>query len=203
MQEFFISLLENIYLSLLTHVDIKALRTEETLSSLKNGWGGKTINNLPAYPYFEQYINGEKMEALEGLTMYYFNRAINEKLIFKDKKQGGIKGGSAYQHIVSLHNKNNIILKDDLSNLDNNLVKRGFEERVKKRFEMIDTIANEGYKSRYNFIHATQKNGLYYLTDGHHRTAALALLGYKQIPVNVDDSLLLKSIRTLFRFLHH
>lgn len=200
-KEFLIQQLEKVYTKLLSHVPIENIRTESTPDSIKHGWAHQPIHCHPSYPFFKLYLEGNPAEALQAMSDYYYNRAIHNGLIYVSKKEGGIKGGSAYQTIVEIHRMNGITLDKELSNLDLALVAQGFEERIRERFKMIDSIKNNGFKVRY-FIHAEEHDALYVLSDGHHRAVALYLLGYTHIPLNINQSPLLNRLRRIFRSIH-
>jgi hypothetical protein len=196
-------IIDFIYYLFLLKVPISQIRTEITKTSIRDGWADKPISNLPIYPFFKLYIDGHKDEALNEMTAYYFNIAIDNKAIYIDKKDGGMKYGSTFQAISKLHKDMGIVLNEDLSNLDLDITKTAIQNRIFARFRMIDSIIKNGYSPSCQLIHAKSNiNDIYHLTDGHHRVATMDILGYKTIPLAVNKPWSVKKIRRLLRTIH-
>ena len=91
-----------------------------------------------------------------------------------------------YNKVWLLHSNNGIAIKENLQNLNEQLLWQAIEDLVDMRFLLCNEIAEKGYKSEpNNNIILTFRNGLYHLTGGHHRTCILKILGYKTIPKSV------------------
>jgi len=198
----FKTLLDFIYNIFLKKIYIKDIRTELKIASLKQEWGAKSISHLPIYPYLKLYIDGKKIEAETLIKKYYLYNLIDNGAIYKDKKDGGKKNGSAYMLIKEKHLEQGIILNYNLSNLNLKIVEEAIVERIKKRFAMIDSLKKYGYSPSCKLIHVIKKDNLFFIKDGHHRVAVLEILGYKTIPVVINNTKFITLFRRIFRIIH-
>ena len=100
------------YISL-QEIPIDKVRNEIREVSVKEGWGGKTIEHFPPSSFFRMYLDGNQAEAKQGMEDWYFDRFINKKFYLCAKRKGGMAGGSLFIRIAREHEKEGIDLKGD------------------------------------------------------------------------------------------
>lgn len=147
---------------------------------VNEGFGGQQIILSPIYSFYQEYIHGDKQQAINAWCDWYQDQF--NKYHDVSKAHGGMHKGSLYRLILMNHNiaHQNI---SDMKDADPKIIKSAISQRVAQRFSLAEQIINEGYVTDLsNPITAIKKNGKYYLTGGHHRVCILAAMGEKFIP---------------------
>ncbi len=165
----------------LTSIPISLMTTEATTVSKDEGWGGKSIHYFPPYIFYSLYQDGKRDHAHELMLEWYYNRFMKNKLYSVSKRIGGMKNGSLFRLVRTMHRASGIILCDDLSNADTNLILEGIRTRVKERFQLFEAIQGKQYDDSINFISLKKDKDHFSIVDGHHRIAAFALCGYSAV----------------------
>ncbi len=183
----------------LEDIPISSILTIPKEVPIKEGWGGRHIKYFPPYSFFRMYISGDEEEAKERMKQWYYNRLINEKLCVLPKAQGGMLGGTLFKVLEKKHKLRGIVLKVDLSNVDNKLIMKGIEQGVEERFKLLRSILKYGYKECGNPIYLKRAGDCYILLNGHHRVAAMAACGYRVIKGTTKNNVLIKLIRKIHK----
>ena len=101
------------------------------------------------------------------------------------KKDDGQQNGSLVKTIYELHKEKGIDLKD-IRDARKPLVNQSIHIRVQHYFGLFDSIRDNGYDLSLSLpIECWYRDGLYWLENGHHRTAALYNLDCNLIPLKV------------------
>lgn len=150
---------------------------------VKEGYGGKHIKYFPPCHFFILFLDGKEKKSIDRFCKWYDYMFL--KYFNVSKKVGGMKNGSLYKLIKKNHKKNNIKLKEDLSNIDKIIYNKSIKERVMQRFDLLKSIRDNGYNPGNNFIEGIFKDKLIYLIEGHHRCASLYALGDKKIQIRI------------------
>ncbi len=154
-------------------VPFSKLRHSNLSSYVVEGYGGRSIDMWPVYTFFCQYARGEKELAQKNFEQWYKVQLQNYHKVAKS--EGGMYKGSLYLLIEK--RSGNIF-----ENASDEVIRDTIRERVKQRFELLESIKNLGYDSSSERIDGVKKNGYVYIYGGHHRAAALLALGNDELP---------------------
>jgi hypothetical protein len=164
---------------------IDSVRISDLKFYIEEGHGGMHISSFPPYLFFKMYLSGDVYRAISNFVVWYdcqFQKYFNIP-----KSEGGMKKGSLHKLIIQRHKDNGINLnEDDIINLSSDIYMQAIKERVQQRFDLLESIKNNGYKKiNKDVIFAIKKGDNIYLQGGHHRCAIRHLLGYKYIYIKV------------------
>ncbi len=146
------------------------------------GFGGKDIKYFPPYKFFKLYL--KQPEKANNLFYKWFYDTFLHKRAWKiPKVKGGWFQGPLYIAVDTLFREKSLFIDHNsiLKNAD--LVKQAIRQRISHYFNLIESIKKYGFDPSLDPVRIVNKNGLYYLIDGHHRVAILSILGYKKILV--------------------
>ena len=165
------------------------------------GFGGQPVEKWPIYRFYDQYLRGNRDMAAKEYETWYLDQFTKYSQI--PKSSGGMKKGSLYKLIETLHHSRSIMFDGNLKSADQKIIEEAIRERVGYRFMLMESIMKEGYHpNRRDRIIGVKKNGSVFLKGGHHRTAILKTLGYPKVPdviVYPNDTLylIMKRIRKI------
>lgn len=141
---------------------------------IDEGFGGCTIQKWPVHNFFLEYIQGDKIKAQKQYEEWYTQQL--EKYSAVPKSLGGMFNGSLYRLIEKRSQK-------PFPEVSAETKQQIISERVVQRFALLESIQKCGYDiQRAERIDAVRKKGLVYLLGGHHRAAALLVLGERELP---------------------
>lgn len=201
MKNFVVAVFEKIINMYLKDIPVLNIRLVKTRTSIKEGWGGKSIESFPPYQFFKTYIKGDKERATKSFEQWYYNRLIKDGQYAVAKADGGMRGGSLYRLIAELHRGEGIKLKSNFSNADEVLIHQGIKMRVLDRFALLNSIRSNGYYCCWDYIRVKKEGDSYTLIHGNHRVAALALSGYSSVMAATSRPLPLRIATRLVRVL--
>lgn len=162
------------YRHLLQSVPFSKIRHSELPFYRAEGYGGTPVEEWPMYRFFKRYLEGEREAARENFEDWYREQFV--KYHRAPKAKGGMYEGSLYQLIKSRCKE----LPEVASAECKNAV---ISERVDERFALLEDVKRHGYElMRAERIDAVRKGGFVYLRGGHHRAAALRVLGFTELP---------------------
>ena len=177
------------------------IRHDDKHCYIIEGFGGQPVEKWPIYRFYDQYLTGNKDLATMEYETWYLDQFTKYSQI--SKSSGGMKKGSLYKLIETLHHSRSIMFDGNLKSADQKIIEEAIRERVGYRFMLMESIMKEGYKpNRRDRIIGVKKNGSVFLKGGHHRTAILKTLGYPKVPdviVYPNDTLylIMKRIRKI------
>ena len=153
-------------------IPITKLLHDDKYAYKKEGHGGKPVEEWPIYHFFKLYHSCEKEKAESLFVEWYIDQY--RKYANVNKSKGGMRKGSLDRLYKDMKSGNNV----DTS------FREAVVERVKQRFQLLESILSSGYKPRdTNPVRAFMfKNGYYMIFGGNHRVAVLAALDYELIP---------------------
>ena len=126
---------------------------------------------------------------------WYYQRLLIDRRIDIPKAEGGMAGGSLYRAIEKMHFEKGVRLKANLSNVDETLLHEAIKQRVRYRLAIFESIRQKGFCFTWDFVGVVSKDNLWYLNDGHHRVASLAICGENQVMCTVSESVYLRLLR--------
>ena len=144
------------------------------------GFGGKHIKYFPPYQIFTQYLK-QPTQARKDFALLLYNTFLEKNGWKIPKNKGGYYLGSLYSEIENIFKKKGIVINSKNLLANRVLIEQGIDIRIDHYFNTFDSIIRNGYNPTLQPIIAEKKDGLYYLKNGHHRTAMLLALGYKKI----------------------
>ena len=177
------------------------IRHDDKHCYIIEGFGGQPVEKWPIYRFYDQYLTGNRDLATMEYETWYLDQFTKYSQI--SKSSGGMKKGSLYKLIETLHHSKSIIFDGNLKNADLKIIEAAIRDRVVYRFMLMESIMKEGYQpGRCEDIIGVKKNGSVFLKGGHHRTAILKTLGYPKVPdviVYPNDTLylIMKRIRKI------
>lgn len=166
---------KDLNLEVVLHNDLEAY--------VSSGYGGAAISEWPFYRFISMYISGSAAEA-EKLWVDWLLREFDDYGSVS-KSRGGMYQGSVHRYATDYFNGDNCNLGwCNPDSLNRNALLHGARVLVKRRFQMVESIKNDGWKGdlsdRICAVRASQ--GRYVLKGGHHRAATLYALGYSVLP---------------------
>ena len=161
-------------------VHLSRLRFSDQEAYVKEGFGGKDVTAWPVYAFYQSYMEGQREAAHAAYCNWYMEQL--KKYHTTSKEKGGMNWGSLYQLIAQKYAEKQIDYGDDIF-FDRVVVTLGTQERVDQRFAFLESIIQKGYDPKLaSHSMGIQKKGYIYIINGHHRWAALKLLGYDYLP---------------------
>lgn len=162
------------------NVDFSKLRFSDQEIYVKESFGGKDITTWPVYAFYQTYLEGQREAAHAAFCDWYLDQL--RKYHATPKEKGGMLWGSLYRLIVQKYADKGIDYGDDIF-FNPAVVTQGIKERVDQRFAFLGSILQKGYDSKVaDPVVGIKKKGYIYIINGHHRWAALKLLGYDSFP---------------------
>jgi hypothetical protein len=162
-------------------VAIDVIRHDDKPCFLGEGHGGKPVEYWPVFRFFSLYLSGSREAGFDGFCEWYkeqYSRYWNTP-----KEYGGVRGGSMFRLIRSMHEKNGLSFDGDPVTASPEIFDEAVRERVRQRFELADAIRTHGYQtSAGSTAYGVRKNGAVMLIGGHHRAAILRALEHTSIP---------------------
>ena len=183
MKRLLLSMLKRFIYWRLRTVPLSAVKCERRKVAIEEGWGGQAIDRFPPCRFYKMFNDGSEEKAVAEMEAWYYERLVGRRLCDVAKIDGGMRDGSLYQLIATLHRANEIDLKEDLSNANDSFIHEAIKTRVLKRFELLESIRLHGYSCAWDYISTKKEGNRYILIDGHHRMAALYVCGYHSVMV--------------------
>jgi len=168
----------------ISKANIDDLRCQILPFSEIQGFSGKPIDHFPPYQFFNQYTKNSRQAQINFYNWLHY--CLIDLQGWKiPKKQGGWQNGSLHKLIIKLHADNNISLVDMLD-ADSDLLSSAISSRVNYYLTLFEKVKNDienGDKIDPISCFPENSEGLIIIYDGHHRTAALKILGLTQVDV--------------------
>lgn len=181
----------------LDDLQVSRLRCHSRPVAIEEGWGGRPIQFFPPYRFFRRSLDGDDEEARRGMAKWYFERMVDRRLFAVPKSEGGMQGGSLVRSVIAAHEAAGRTLDAEFSALDLDVTMEAIDRRVDERFDLLDSIREEGLKEVGRYIYIVQNGEQLNIFKGHHRTAAAAACGHERIRVACRWSRLLRQVERI------
>ncbi len=156
------------------------------------GYGGRSIDHFPPRSFFAQELDSATA-GVRAFECWLIRRFMDRGEGRMPKIEGGMMGGStsvAIRAVAAELGMERSKLPDDLTTLDQRIIRSGIALRVAQYFDVFANIRIHGYDYRKGYVHCFQSNhGDLEITGGHHRLAMLRAIGAKETRVIVYPSL--------------
>jgi hypothetical protein len=176
-------------------VPLGEVRHDDRPVFVAEGYGGRPIEAFPPYRFYRLFHEGSRDEASDRFSDWYVEQF--RKYGSAPKRLGGMQNGTFHRLLSSIAGGDPGALLPPESAGDD-LVRRAAVLRVEQRMALFEAIRDLGYQlARAKPVLGVRKERNVYLTGGHHRAAALRVLGQGSLPqVSV---FLPRALRTLKR----
>jgi hypothetical protein len=162
-------------------VSFADLRHDDKPVHKAEGYGGQPIDAFPPCRFFRLREAGSADQARDQYHAWY--REQFDRYRFMEKAVGGMKNGSLYRLVAKLHEGEGEPLSAERPTFRDDLIDRAIELRVRQRFELLDSIKQQGYQSAGpDRVIGISRGGRVYLSGGHHRAAALLAINEGVMP---------------------
>jgi hypothetical protein len=145
------------------------------------GYGGRPIDCFPPHRFFRLFVAGEREAAFDGFCAWYreqFARHAGEP-----KREGGMQGGTLHRLLGDVCREAGAELPADPRAVDRRLLDDAIARRVRQRFGLLEAIEKEGYRPELGKpVLGLRRGAEVMLLGGHHRAAALSVLGREVMP---------------------
>lgn len=165
-------------------VSVSNLRCQVLPFSELQGFSGKQIDFFPPCSFFRKYLE-ENQQAQIDFYNWMHHCLIDLQGWKIPKIDGGWQNGSLHRLIIQLHQENNLILCN-VDEANPKLVAKAIVSRVNYYFSLFNQIRNSiknGEPLVPILCYPKDNNDSFVIYDGHHRTAALRILGVTLIDV--------------------
>ncbi len=181
-------------------INIRKIRCQnKQLFSNELGFGGMPIEYFPPFFFFKIYL--KKPETAKELFSKWLYEVFIEKNGWKiSKEDGGWRKGSLYIEVKKLMKLKNNKINREMLFKNKEIINAAIKKRINYYFILLESIKKIGFKPFLNPVRVEKENRLYYLINGHHRTAILSNLKYKKALVwqrGVFNNILLRIIQFL------
>ena len=162
-------------------VPIVELRHNDLPVYLSEGYGGKPIHWFPPHRFFALYHAGAQEEAVRRFQEWYAEQFARYARV--SSRKGGMHKGSLFRLALSLHRDRGIPVDPGDPIWDDQTLHDAIRLRVEQRFGLLEAIRAHGYSpDGSSRIVGISRGREVFLTGGHHRAAALSVLGQTILP---------------------
>jgi hypothetical protein len=177
-------------------VPLERIRHDDRPIYVAEGYGGRSIDHFPPFRFYSALHAGRRCEAIDGFAAWYVRQFRTYGAV--EKKQGGMRNGTLHRLLLSLgggSDAGHAAAEAD----DEDLLRRAARLRAEQRMSLFESIRDLGYwVERTPPIIGAVRGRDVYLTGGHHRAAALRVLGWTCLPrVSVFPSRFLRGLKRL------
>lgn len=166
--------------SLARDVALEEIRHDDRPVFVSEGYGGRPIDFFPPFRFYGLFHEGRRDEAFEKFSDWYVEQFRRYGSVAK--KLGGMQNGSFHRLLSSVSGGDSETLLAPAS-VSQDLLRRAALLRVEQRMELFEAIRDLGYQlARAKPVLGVRRDRNVYLTGGHHRAAALKVLGQGSFP---------------------
>jgi hypothetical protein len=182
--------------SLARDVSLEEIRHDDRPVFVAEGYGGRPIDCFPPFRFYRLFHDGRRDEACEGFTAWYVEQFRRYGSV--PKKLGGMQNGSFHRLLQSVSGGDPGAMPAPESTSDE-ILWRAALLRVEQRMALFEAIRDLGYQlTRAKPVLGVRRDRHVYLTGGHHRAAALKVLGQASFPqISVFPPRALRTLKTL------
>ena len=165
-------------------VPIDELRCQEKSFYELQGFSGRTIDHFPPCRFFELGLTDPE-KAYDAHCRWLRKWLLDMQAWKIHPSEGGWAKSSLARTVFQVHQEHGIVLTD-LEQADPTLIDEAIGRRARYYLDLFDSIKEKGYiRSLYPPVYCRAKDGLYMIQNGHHRVAALWVLGYQEVDVEI------------------
>jgi hypothetical protein len=182
--------------SLARDVSLDQVRHDDRPVYRFEGYGGRTIACFPPFRFYRLFHEGRRDESFERFAAWYVEQF--RKYASVPKKLGGMQNGSFHRLLLSISGGDSgSVLAPGSTSED--LLQRAAMLRAEQRMALFEGIRDLGYQVRLaKPVLGVGRDRNVYLTGGHHRAAALMVLGQPWFPrVSVFPPRALRMLKSL------
>jgi hypothetical protein len=144
------------------------------------GYGGRPIDHFPPHAFFQLFAAGKREEAAAAFSAWY--REQFRRYADVEKRVGGMQNGTLHRLLLEVCREAGLGSADPRAP-DPRLFEEAIARRVKQRFELLESIRDDGYRAeRGKPVLGIWRGDDVVLLGGHHRAAALSVLGSDVLP---------------------
>jgi hypothetical protein len=182
--------------SLARDVPLDQVRHDDRPVYRFEGYGGGPIACFPPFRFYRLFHDGRRDEAFETFSAWYVDQF--RKYASVPKKLGGMQNGSFHRLLLSISGGDSGAVLA-LGSPSEDLLRRAAMLRVEQRMALFEGIRDLGYQVvRAKPVLGVRRDRNVYLTGGHHRAAALTVLGQQAFPrVSVFPPRALRTLKSL------
>lgn len=182
--------------SLARDVSLDEIRHDDRPVYVFEGYGGRPIERFPPFRFYRLLHEGRRDEAFEGFSAWYIDQFRRYGCVAK--KLGGMQNGSFHRLLLSVSGVDSGTVLA-LGSTSEDLLRRAAVLRVEQRMALFEGIRELGYQvGRAKPVLGVRRDRNVYLTGGHHRAAALKVLGQPSFPrVSVFPPRALRTLKSL------
>lgn len=164
---------------------VSELRCQRKPFSELQGFAGRPIDDFPPCLFFRAYLTVPD-RARRDFAAWYEEWFLEREAWRVAKAEGGMGGGSLARTAAALHRRRHGSEPEDPGRIGPDLVRRAIELRVDHYLGLFESIQRRGFVPWLGPpIHVVSEGGRLYLENGHHRAAALRVLGIPALDVIV------------------
>jgi len=178
-------------------VPFDRLRHDDRAIYVKEGYGGRPIEHFPPFAFYRLFADGRPEEAVDSFRSWY--REQFRRYARVPKRDGGMQDGSLYRLVASECVAEGVPFRADEPTRSGAPLERAIDLRVSQRLGLFVSIRDKGFLSSASTpILGIRRPGEVCLTGGHHRAAALRVLGHGTFPsVSVFQPSLHRALKAL------
>jgi hypothetical protein len=144
------------------------------------GYGGRPIEYFPPHDFFRLFADGKREEAAAAFSAWYREQFLRYAGV--EKRVGGMQNGTLHRLLLQLCREAGVGSADAQAP-DPRLFEEAIARRVRQRFELLESIRADGYRAeRGKPVLGVWRGEDVVLLGGHHRAAALSVLGSEVLP---------------------
>jgi hypothetical protein len=178
-------------------VPLEQIRHDDRAVHRKEGYGGRPIESFPPFSFYRLFAEGRSEEAIASFRSWY--REQFRRYAEVPKRLGGMQHGSLHRLVASQCAAEGLPFRADEPASASGPLERAIALRVSQRIELLVSIRDAGFLPAAStpILGIARRDGVY-LTGGHHRAAALRVLGHATLPsVSVFDPSLHRALKAL------
>lgn len=168
---------------------LDSVRCNDKPIARDQGFGGGPIESFPVYRFFRSYLEDPEAGRIAFRDWYWEWFVEREGWRFP-KREGGLAGGSLHRTVDAIYRRRHGYLPASPTHVEAEILEEAIDTRIRHYFSVLESIREAGFDPRRGSpILALGLGDLYYLRNGHHRAAALAVLGHSLLPLTVVNEL--------------
>ena len=169
----------------LTTVPMETLLCDDVVYKGQD-FSGESLERFPMADIFRLYER-DPSAALEEFRRWMRDWLLARRGWKIPKRKGGMANGSLYNLVRELHREEHDRTLRDFEHADVRLIDKAIDMRARHYFvDVFESIKSKGYDDAAGFPITCERRGdKYMIKNGHHRAAALFVLGVSAVKVRI------------------